>query len=179
MSPLLPLAFALAGCLLLGYALWTFRRVRRHKDDQGIPAGTLLYSDLNVPAEPLFSPRHKLAGKPDYILRQDGHLVPVELKHSHYPHPQPGHVLQLAAYCQILEDTSGEFVPYGIIVLGTEPTTIPFDPSLRYSLELTLQRMRLTLKTGRVALNHQDPHRCSHCSMRQYCDVSLGENLGS
>jgi CRISPR-associated exonuclease Cas4 len=85
--------------------------------------------------------------------------------------------LQLAAYCQLLEDTSGEFIPYGIIVLGTEPTTIPFDPGLRYSLELTMERMRQILRTGRVALNHDDPCRCRHCSMRQYCDVSLGENL--
>lgn len=155
------------------------RRLQATKEDEGIPAGTLVYSDLTVPAQPLFSPRLRLAGKPDYILRQDDHLIPVEVKSGHHPHPQPSHVMQLAAYCQLLEETSGEFVPYGILVLNREPTRIPFDPGLRYSLEMTMERMRRVLRSGTVTLNHDDPHRCRHCSMRQYCTLSLRESRGS
>lgn len=152
------------------------RRTQTQKTQHGIPDGTLVYQDLSVPAAPLFSRRLQLTGKPDYILRQDGHLVPVEVKTGHHTHPQPSHVLQLAAYCQLLEDTTGEFVPYGILVLGDQPTTIPFDPQLRYSLEETMRRMRQTLTTGRVILNHDDPRRCQHCSLRHACGTPLEEN---
>jgi CRISPR-associated exonuclease Cas4 len=176
---LLPLLILLLGLGLVGYAVVLSRRTRRQKDQHGIPSGTLLYSDLTTPAEPLFSRRLQLAGKPDYILRQDEHLVPVEVKTGHHTHPQPSHVLQLAAYCQLLEETSGEFVPYGILVLNQQPTQIPFDPGLRFSLEQTMDRMRGVLRTGRVSLNHADPHRCTRCSQRQNCTVSLGEDAGA
>jgi CRISPR-associated exonuclease Cas4 len=175
MNPIIPLIILLVGLGFIAYAFILRRHTTRQRDQHGIPTGTLLYSDLTEPAEPLFSRRLQLAGKPDYIIRQDNHLVPVEVKTGHHTHPQPSHVLQLAAYCQLLEDTTGEFVPYGILILNQQPTKIPFDPTLRFSLEQTLRKMRHTLKTDRVEMNHHDPHRCVRCSQRQNCTLSLGE----
>lgn len=179
MNWLLPTIVLLLGLSLILYASVVCRRARTQKEVHGIPTGTLLYSDLTTPAEPFFSRRLQLAGKPDYVLRQDEHLVPVEVKTGHHTHPQPSHVLQLAAYCQLLEDTSGEFIPYGILILNNQSTQIPFDPGLRFSLEQTLERMRRILRTGHVTLNHHDPHRCVRCSQREHCTVSLREPLES
>lgn len=135
----------------------------------GIPDGTILYSDLNAPAAPFFSPRLRLSGKPDYIIQQQGQYIPVEVKSGRGAHPHHSQVLQLATYCQLLEEVSGMFVPEGILVYNYTPHKIPFDPGLRFELETVINTMRTCLRTGRVKRNHQDPRRCQHCSMKHHC----------
>src|SRR5512136_646329 len=50
--------------------------VHKKKKTFGIPERVILYSDLNVPANALFSTRHRLTGKPDYILRKENRCIP-------------------------------------------------------------------------------------------------------
>ena len=148
-------------------------RARQLKLQHSIPSGAITYTDLNRPAESLFSPRYRLAGKPDYIVQTaDGH-IPVEFKSGHHTFPQKNHILQLAAYCQLLEDQFGEFVPYGALVYNNKSHTIAFDPKLRFELETTMKQMRTMLKQGKIQMNHHDPHRCAVCSMRSYCSEKL------
>jgi CRISPR-associated exonuclease Cas4 len=148
-------------------------KVHTEKRMQGIPEGLVLYSDLNVPAEPLFSRRHRLSGKPDYIIQKESKVIPVEVKTGRQPHPSHSHMLQLATYCQILEDSSGEFVPEGILVYNKVPYTIAFDPAVRFELQQVISSMRESLYDGIVERNHTEPGRCQHCSMKQYCSNSL------
>ncbi len=143
------------------------------RKSRGIPEGLVLYSDLNVPAEPLFSRRLLLAGKPDYIVRKGTQSIPVEVKTGRGLHPQQGHVLQLAAYCQLLEDISGEFVKEGILVYNSVPHTIAFDPHLRFELAQVIRSMRSCLRDGFIERNHDEPRRCKGCSMKRYCADNL------
>jgi CRISPR-associated exonuclease Cas4 len=163
----------ISSAALLMYALRLRSSVKQEKKHYGIPEGLLLYSDLNTPAQPLFSRRLRLAGKPDYILQKDSHYIPVEVKTGRQPHPQQSHILQLAAYCQLIEDTAGSFVPEGILVYNNVPYTIPFDPKLRFELETVMRTMRLSLHNGVEGRNHSQPGRCWHCSMQQYCTDAL------
>jgi CRISPR-associated exonuclease Cas4 len=151
--------------------------VREKKKSYGIPDGILLYSDLNIPATPFFSKHSRLTGKPDYIIRRENHIIPVEVKSGKGPHPHHSQILQLAAYCQILEETSGVFVPEGILVYNNVPYTIPFNPKLRFELESVMKTMRASLRSGSVQRNHQEPGRCHHCSMRRYCTDAVQEAL--
>ncbi|HIG99561.1 MAG TPA: CRISPR-associated protein Cas4 [Thermoplasmata archaeon] len=155
--------------ILFVSALWIRWSIHNKKKSSGIPEGLILYSDLNVPAAPLFSGRYRLTGKPDYILRKENKCIPVEVKSGKGSHPHQSQVLQLAAYCQILEDTSGVFVPEGILVYNNVPYTIHFDPKLRFELESVMKTMRASLRSGVIKRNHHEPGRCHHCSMRQYC----------
>jgi CRISPR-associated exonuclease Cas4 len=145
------------------------------KKSCGIPEGLILYSDLNVPATPLFSRKSRLTGKPDYIVRKANHLIPVEVKTGKGPSPHHSQVLQLAAYCQLLEETTGVFVPEGILVYNNVPYTIPFDPKLRFELASVMKQMRASLRSGAVQRNHQEPGRCRQCSMKHYCTNSIQE----
>lgn len=163
------LFLACAAVILLVYALWVRSRVREEKRFYGVPEGLILYSDLNVPAAPLFSKRFQLSGKPDFIVQKENHYLPVEVKSGNSPHPYQSQVLQLAAYCQILEDMLGVFVPEGLLLYNNVPYTIPFNPKLRFELESVIKTMRLSLRSGSVQRNHDDPRRCRHCSMRGYC----------
>ncbi len=159
----------IGAIFLIASAAWIRWSVETKKKSYGIPDGLIVYSDLNVPAEPLFSKRSRLTGKPDYILKKENQCIPVEVKSGKGPHPHQSQVLQLAAYCQILEDTSGAFIPQGILVYNNVPYTIRFDPKLRFELESMMKTMRTSLRSGVVKRNHHEPARCRHCSMKQYC----------
>jgi len=155
--------------ILFVYAIRIRSNIREEKKLFGIPDGKILYSDLNVPAVPFFSKRSHLTGKPDYIVRKENYYVPVEVKSGRGLNPNQSQVLQLAAYCQLLEDTSDAFVPEGILVYNNVPYTIAFDPKLRFELESVMKSMRTSLRNSVVKRNHQEPGRCRHCSMKRYC----------
>ena len=57
-----------ASSLLLIVALWLAVRVRRGRQRSGLPQGRLVYADTgrgSAVAQPYFSPRYRLTGKPD------------------------------------------------------------------------------------------------------------------
>jgi len=144
------------------------------KKNYKIQQGKITYSDLNKPAKALFSKKYKIAGKPDYIVKQNRNYLPVELKTGKNVEPQKNHVLQLAAYCQLLEENYGGFVPYGILVYNNSyQYKIPFDPRLRFELENTITKMRQYMISGKITPNHNDSHRCIACSMRKYCNKKI------
>lgn len=144
------------------------------KKSHNIVDGKVSYQDLNVPAVALFSKRYMIAGKPDYIVEQNGRFIPVELKTGNVVEPRENHVFQLAAYCQLVEENYGDFVPYGMLVYGDSKSfRIPFNPQVRFELENTLSRMRNSLRTDSVVRNHNDPGRCLSCSMRKFCNMKI------
>ena len=147
----------------------------RIRKKHNIPVGKITYSDLNTLAKPLFSKRYQITGKPDYIIKKNKHYIPVEVKTGYHYELKKNHTFQLATYCQLLEDVYGGLVPYGMIVYNDtgQQYQIPFDPKLRFELESTINKMRQELKTGKVARNHQDPHRCKNCSMKSNCNMKM------
>jgi len=151
------------------------RTVSKLKIKHKIQDGKIIYSDLNMPAKPLFSKRYRISGKPDYIIKKDGHQIPVEVKTGQHHEPKKNHVFQLAAYCQILEENYGGFVPYGILVYSdtSQQYKIPFGPKIRFELESAIKKMRRILKTKKTARNHNDLYKCRSCSMRDYCDKKI------
>lgn len=50
------------------------------RNQYGVLKGRITYSDLGRQAEPLFSSRFGLVGKPDYIVEVKGKSIPVEIK---------------------------------------------------------------------------------------------------
>lgn len=148
--------------------------VNKIKNKYHIPQGRITYSDLNKPAKPLFSKKYRISGKPDYIIQRKNGFIPVELKTGHHTFPPKNHVFQLAAYCHLLEENYGGFVPYGVLVYNNQKQyRIPFDPKIRFELENTIKKMRYSLKNYEFFRNHNDTHRCLSCSMRKYCNIKL------
>ena len=147
------------------------------KNKYKIQHGSIAYSDLNKPARPLFSKRYMIAGKPDYIVKNDGNYIPVEFKASKYENPQKNHIFQLAAYCHLVEENYGGFVPYGVLVYNNNNNNsqhkIAFNPGIRFDLESTLKDMRHIIRSRDVMRNHNDLSRCRNCSMKSYCDKRI------
>src|SRR5260370_37199104 len=87
-----------------------FQRARliaeRHRA-LGLPEGKLVYEDADGQGEALSSSDYPLVGKPDYVIKlPDGRPVPIELKLNvrDATAPYSNHMVQVAAYCLILED---------------------------------------------------------------------------
>jgi CRISPR-associated exonuclease Cas4 len=158
-------ALLLAGVTLLLIARRRWRRA-------GLPAGALRYSDTGAtgePAAPLFSTRYQLAGRPDYLVERGRVMIPVEVKSGAAP-PRPfdSHVLQLAAYCLLVEETYGR-PPYGILRYADRSFQVPYSDALRAELLGMMDVMRALLQREREPARPADEHRCIHCGYRASC----------
>lgn len=137
----------------------------------GIPDGRVIYSDLDGSAMPLFSRQFGISGKPDYIIRDKNNaLIPVELKSGRANRPHRGHVMQLAAYCLLIEENYGKAVSNGIIVYGDgKQHSVKFDRDLRAELLSIVENMRRCWSEGHPRRIHDSKTRCSSCLLREDC----------
>ena len=143
--------------------------------EYSLPPGRVIYSDLNGPAKPLFSRQFGISGKPDFIVKdKDNALIPVELKSGRTDKPHRGHILQLAAYCLLIEETYGKTVPHGILVYGDgKQHLIKFDNDLRAGLLSAVEDMRRCWSDGHPERMHNSKRRCISCLLREDCSYSL------
>ena len=116
---LLIMPFFIALLLIL-IGVVVFWLGRRSQAEAGLPIGRVIYSDTRgwqSLEKPLFSQTHRLAGKPDYLVQQGREIIPIEVKSSAAPAdgPRRSHVLQLAAYCLLVEETYRQKPKYGIV----------------------------------------------------------------
>src|SRR5581483_5233462 len=87
----------------------------------GLPLDArVVFSDTGAwtrPTKSLFSQRYRLAGKPDYILREeDGTMIPVEVKpHRTDAAPRDSDAMQLMAYGVLVEQEFGSRPEYGLL----------------------------------------------------------------
>lgn len=168
------LLFVLSG-VFLGVALWLALRARRGQQRSGMPQGRLVYADTgrwSEVAKPYFSARYQLTGKPDYLVDGADGIVPVEVKHTAAPaggQAYPSHVMQLAAYCVLVEEAHGQTPPFGLIHYTDATIQIAYTPGLRAALLALLDEMRAKRDQNDVARSHRDAKRCRACGVRHAC----------
>jgi CRISPR-associated exonuclease Cas4 len=170
--------FILAALALLAVGIVAIVLSRRAQSAAGLPAGRIIYSDTSRwqrAERPLFSRRHQLAGKPDYVVREGRAIIPVEVKSSRAPTsgPREGHVLQLAAYCLLVEETEGVRPSHGIIRYADQTFQVDNTPELARALLATLDAMRRDVARGQSRRSHADAARCRRCGVRSACDERL------
>lgn len=171
----MPIVLLLLALLLGALAWWLARRSARGQERSGLPEGRLVYADTghwSEVAKPYFSQRYRLTGKPDYLVETDDGLAPVEVKRSAAP---PGgrafdsHVMQLAAYCLLVEEAHGQSPPHGFIRYADATVQIDWTAALREQLLETLAAMRVSLPARDATRSHNDPARCAACGVRHAC----------
>jgi CRISPR-associated exonuclease Cas4 len=161
--------------LILGLLLlWLARRGRVRS---GLPQGRVVAADVGDWQRldrPLFSRQHQLTGRPDYVVADGADLIPVEVKSGRAPaHPYASHVLQLAAYCLLVAQTSGRRPPYGILRYADQTFEIPYTDDLEEELLEVLASMRDDLEDRDAPRNHDDARRCAACGYREHCEEAL------
>jgi CRISPR-associated exonuclease Cas4 len=167
----------LATLALAALGSWLLFRARTMWHQSGLPVGRVTYVDtgaLDRCERPLFSSRYQLTGRPDYLVRNRKGLVPVEIKSGAAPdQPFSAHILQLAAYCLLVEEQEGRSPPYGILQYRDRAFEIEFTPGLRAQLLANLEALRGDLFARDVSRSHNDPARCRSCGYRAHCDQRL------
>lgn len=169
--------FFLAFALFL-VALFLLRSGHRTQRRQGLPPGRVVYDDSSrsggESVKPLYSPRLGLSGKPDYIVRQHGIPIPVEVKSRRAPRePYDSHLYQLAAYCALVEDQMNVRPPYGIIRYSDRTFQIDYTEALEDELMAILQEIRKEKLSITPLRSHDEPLRCAGCGFREICEERL------
>jgi CRISPR-associated exonuclease Cas4 len=160
--------------LLLSLILfWVSRQQRRHA---GLPGGRVIYADTRAWGTPLEKPLYDaflgLTGKPDYLIQDGDQIIPVEVKSTNVGDaPYDSHILQLAAYCMLVERSLGKRPPYGILHYPRRTFAIDFTPELETSVMRLLVEMQANRKD--YPRSHESPHRCARCGFRSVCDQAL------
>lgn len=172
MNEIEPILFALGiAVLLLSLKISSTAKSMRLR--YGLPDGEVLYSDLSGSGKILRSERYGLSGKPDYIIKEGGHLIPVEVKSTGAEEMYRSHQLQLAAYGLIMENLYKTSVPYGYIVYRNKRHRVEINEDLREEVLSALGEMRDALRKGRAQRNHNQRARCARCSFRKGCKHAL------
>ena len=169
-------ALAEIAALLLIVAAFLWIRSTAARRRSGLPLGEVIYDDTGSGREcekPLYSEQHRLSGKPDHLVRRKGRPTPVEVKPRRGARtPYESDVLQVAAYCLLLEETEGS-PAVGLLCYQDHTFQVPYTDALRDRLLDTLERMRLDPGVHDVVPQHGEPRRCQHCGYRDDCDRSL------
>ncbi len=168
------MTLALALGLLAIMLLWLGLKLRR---TTGIPWVRIVGSDTGGGQplhEPLFSKRYGLTGKPDYLLHVGNTYVPVEVKPSrHAAQPFDSDLMQVVAYCVLVEETTGSPPRYGLLRYAHSTYRVAYTPAVRNYLLDTLEAMRLDLACDTCSRSHNNPNRCSGCGFVGICEEAL------
>jgi len=162
---------------LLILALLFFRQSSTQRKAAGLPGGRIIYSDTRgwgKLEKPLFYTPLELTGKPDYLIKQNGRIIPVEVKSGRAPDaPYDSHIFQLAAYCLLVEKTYETRPPYGIIHYENRDFAIDYTRELEDALIDLLVEMKQDEHRKDVPRSHEQAGRCAKCGFRNICDQSL------
>lgn len=165
--------------LLIAFAIVLLAAAALLRRRSGLPWGRVLSDDAGRGRElerPLTSRRLGLTGKPDYLVERGGRLIPVEVKPGRRARqPYDSDLMQLAAYCALVEETSGSAPPYGLLRYAEATFRLDYTPAVRERLLATLDAMHDLLDADDAARSHADPRRCAGCGFRTICEDSLAD----
>jgi len=170
---IISLIWLIAASYFLQRSLSFSHAARKLKRELNIK-GKIEYVDIDH-SELLVSEKYGISGRPDYVLMAEGAVIPVEEKTGRIPRgPLFSHILQVGAYCLLLEEKTGKNVPYGILKYGTDQHIIEFDEMLRKTLMQKVIEMKNIVDGIQPAhRNHNRPSKCTGCSRHDICPERL------
>ena len=170
----------LLAAIALSILLLNERRQRRgrliaeRRRVLGLPDGELVYEDADGLGEPLVSSAYPLMGKPDYVVKTPGDRpIPIELKPNVHDATAPysNHMIQLAAYCLILEDYFEQAPTHGILRYADREFTVEYTPALRKKVIRLLTEMARCSEKQPPPLTKQRASKCRSCVFQPMCPV--------
>ncbi len=164
------LGMSAAGAVALAAGAWSL--YRRAQDR--VHGDLISVDDGRQRGASLVSHRYRIVGRPDSLRRiRDGRIVPIEIKSRTSPPNGPplSHVVQVWAYCLLVEETTEVAPPYGVL---------RYSDGGEFRIDWgAAQRVRLLALRREVARPYDGrarpaPMRCARCRYRYGCDVRAG-----
>lgn len=165
--------------ILLVAALITASAALKTRARTALPSGRVVYSDTvreQRLTETLISWRYNLKGRPDYLVETSEGIIPVELKSAARPpfgRAYESHIMQLACYCLLCEETFGKRVRYGLIRYRDGEVRVEYTPKLRARLLSLLEEIQSARALPNVHRNHSQGRRCAGCGFHDVCGEAL------
>ena len=131
--------------------------------------GNIEYIDM-AGSKSFKSEKYGLIGRPDYAIKVDDRLIPVEEKKGRTPKgPLFSHILQIAAYCLLIEESTGKAPPYGLLKYPEQQHEVEYNDDLKRILLEKLEEIRNAMAAGEAHRNHNRPGKCKTCSRNDAC----------
>ena len=122
----------------------------------------------------LTSAKFGLRGKPDYIIKKKGDYIPVEEKTGRVPKgPHFSHMIQIIAYCMLVEDALEKKPSYGILKYAENLYRITYDKNLQQFVLQFRKSILDAVRDEEAHRNHDRKGKCINCSRRQICPERL------
>ena len=172
------IGWMLVASFFLYRLLVSTEKVDKLRDDYKLGETDIETPDGLTKETPLLkSIEHNLAGRPDYLIKEEQMRIPVEVKTGRRPRaPFFSHVLQIGAYCLLSEETFEKKPSHGQIRYGfdNEPHEVKWDSDLKSLVIEKLDDMNDILKGKTKAhRNHKRVGKCNNCSRRKGCPERL------
>ncbi len=169
---------AVAIMWLMGASFFLYRHLRSTEIVDALRKefrvkGKIEYIDMDR-SKVFKSEKYGLSGRPDYIIKLKDQLIPVEEKKGRTPRgPLFSHILQVAAYCLLIEETNGEAPSHGLLKYPEHEHDIEYNDDLKKVLLQKLDEMRGVIERQDAHRNHNRPGKCMNCSRREVCPERL------
>jgi CRISPR-associated exonuclease Cas4 len=169
---------AVAVMWLMGASYFLYRTLRATEIADSIRKefrviGKIEYIDM-AGSKAFKSERYGLIGRPDYVIKMEDKIIPVEEKKGRTPKgPLFSHILQIAAYCLLIEESTGKTPPYGLLKYPEHQHEIEYNEDLKKVLLEKLRDMRKMMDTGEAHRNHNRPGKCKSCSRNESCPEKI------
>jgi CRISPR-associated exonuclease Cas4 len=154
--------------------------VHRRQIISGLPSGRVIYTDTRgwgKVEQPLYDAELGLTGKPDYLVKKNGRVIPIEVKSSRIGQaPYDSHIFQLAAYCRLVEVAYGQRPAYGILHYPNRTFAIDYTAELENALINLLENIHRQESQKNVDRSHNSIQRCRACGYRMLCDQNLASS---
>lgn len=148
-----------------GMLMRKLRYVSPHED--------IAYVGMRQKSPLLQSDRYGIRGRPDYIVKRDTSYIPVEKKTGRTPQgPLFSHIVQLIAYCMLVEESFGS-VPYGVIEYEGKKYSIDNSDELQDTVMELRDKLLRDRQREEAHRNHERKGKCIYCSRRDVCHERL------
>ena len=163
--------------LLVGFALLLILAALTMRRSTGLPWKRISASDTLAwrrAERPLIAQRYGLVGRPDYVIEVGQKLIPVEVKPGRRAsEPYAADVMQVAAYCLLVEETTGSRPPYGLLRYAEATFEVRWSKRLREELIGVLGEMRRAERRVSARRSHREAARCRGCGFFRQCDEAI------
>ena len=172
------IGWMLIAAFFLYKLLLSTEKIDQLRDDYNLGEETIETPDgLTEETPVLKSQKYNLAGRPDYMIKENDLRIPVEVKTGRRPKaPFFSHVLQIGAYCLLSEETFQKSPSHGQIRYGfeNEPHNVDWEPKLKTLVLEKIEEMNDVLE-GRTKAhrNHKRVGKCNNFSRRKGCPERL------
>jgi len=124
--------------------------------------------DIRTLPKTLVSERHGLVGKPDYAVVEGKFYTPVEVKKRRALRPWKSDIVQVWAYCLLLEE-NGYPTRGGELRYENNSFEVPFGNAERERIAQLLNQMRRWQQVPACQVPKREGPQCRNCLWRKNC----------